>query len=92
MKPTPDFDPLAYFPGGNGTVYDPNTGALTYYLRGTQLEIGNPIWVKSLGQYGIIVSDCACNAGSMGPWMTNNILGDAANYILPHEAGYGAQT
>ncbi len=90
MNPTPDFDPLAYFPNGSGTVYHEGTGLLTYYLRGTKLQIGNPIWVKSLGQHGVIVSDCACNEGRMGPFMTNNILADAANYVLPHEVGYGS--
>lgn len=86
----PDFNPLAAFPNGTGATYDPETGLLTYYLRGTELEIGNPIYVKSLGQLGVIVSDCTCNAGTMHHYMTSTIVADAANYLLPHEAGYGS--
>lgn len=88
-QPIPDFNPLTAFPNGTGATYDPETGVLTYYLRGTELEIGNPIYVKSLGQLGVIVSDCACNAGAMHHYMTNTITSDPDNYILPTEPGYG---
>lgn len=83
-------DILAVLPGGTGQIFNPESGVISYFLRGVWLEVGNPIYVKSLGQLGIIVSDCACNRGTMFHFMTSTITSDPANYLLPHEAGYGA--
>lgn len=88
---TSNFDPLSYFPEGAGMLYAPETGALTYYLRGHELKIGHPIWVKSLNQLGVIVSDCACNTGTMFDYMTSTITTNPTNYLFPGEHGYGAQ-
>lgn len=90
MIPDIDFNPLVAFPNGTGATFEPETGILTYYLRGTRLEVGHPIYVKSLGQLAIILSDCECNGGRMRPFMTNSIVADPGNYILPTEQGYGA--
>lgn len=92
MKKSKPIDIMAVLPGGTGYIYHPSTGHLSYFLRGTWLEVGNPIWVKSLGHHGIIVSDCACNAGTMYHYMTSTITADPSNYLLPHEVGYGSET